>query len=128
MSGICWWFNPQTFLHDAGQAAIQNRMDRLQQGNRPIRLGHERIYGLQSIVRQVHVPREHDDWDLRFHLLDGSRHDPAIQKIQLVVEHNCIDGLGHEKLQALVAIGCGHQFVAVFLQQTKFRRIFMDAE
>jgi len=99
--------------------STQDRMNRFQQGDRAVRLGHQRVYTLQRILRQVHFAREHDDGNTRFYLLDRRCHNSAIQTAELVVQHNCIHRVGHEKQQTLVATGRGHKFV-MLLQLTQF--------
>ena len=56
-------------------------------------------------------------------LLDLSRHHPAVQQAQVILEHDCIHGQRHEKPQAIGTIGRGYQIVSVFLQQTQLSRV-----
>ena len=58
----------------------------------PIRLGDERIDGVQSPLRQFQIVGQHDDWEVWLGLLDLSRNDCAIQQTQMVFENNCIHG------------------------------------
>jgi hypothetical protein len=107
---------------------IQYKVNGRQQEVRPVGLRHERIYGLQSTVGQFQVVGQHDDGNLRLDLLDLSRDDRAIQKTEVVLEHNCIHGPRHEKPQSIATVGRGYQFVSVFLQQTQLSRIPVYAE
>src|SRR5580704_3986642 len=59
---------------------IQYEMDCSPQKVRPVRLGYERINKLQHPVRQFHVLRQYDDWDLRLDLLNLRCDDRIIQR------------------------------------------------
>ena len=90
-----------------GTLRTQHRVDGRQQEVRSVGLGHERIYGVQRILWQFHVFSEHDDGDPWFDLLDLSGSDRAIQESQVVLEHNCIHGMRHEKPQTVGTGGRG---------------------
>ena len=53
-----------------------------------IGLGHQGIHALQCAYRQIQVLRHHDNRDAWFDFLDLSRYNSAVQKTQLVIEHN----------------------------------------
>ena len=107
---------------------IQYEMKSRHQELRPVGLGHERIHGFQSILRQFHVLREHDDGDFWFDMLDLGSDDGPIQKAKVVLEHNCIHRPRHEEPQAFVTIARGQQVVSVFLQQTQLSRVPVYAQ
>jgi len=107
---------------------VQYKVNRRQEKVSPVGHGHERVYGVQGAVWQLHVVGQHDDGKLRFDLLDLRRHQPAIQKAQVVLQYNCIHGPRHEKPQAVATVGRGYQFVSIFLQQTELSRIPVYAE
>ena len=72
---MCRRLNPWLSFTPLGWLHIQNKVNGCQQEVRPVCLGYERIYGLQSIVGQFHVVSEHDDGKVRPDLLDLSRYD-----------------------------------------------------
>ena len=65
-------------------------MDGRQQEVRPIGLGYEGIYGLQVAAGYFQVISHHNDGNFRPDLLDLISDDCAIQKAQVIFEHNCI--------------------------------------
>jgi hypothetical protein len=95
---------------------------------RPVRLRHERIYGLQSTVGQFQVVGQHDDGNLWPDLPDLSRDDSSIQETEVVLEDNCIHGPQLEKLQRIATVGRDYQLVSIFLQQTQLSWIPVYAE
>jgi hypothetical protein len=100
-----WRWSPEPFWLTLGGLHVQHEVESRQQEVSPIRVGHERVHGLESIIRQIRVLSKHDDGDLWADLLDLSRDDRAVQEAQVVLQHNCIHGPQHEKLKAFVAIG-----------------------
>jgi hypothetical protein len=99
-----------------------------QQEVSPIRFGHQRVHGLESIIREVRVLSKHHDGDLRVDLLDLRCDDHPVQEAKVVLDHNCIHRPQHEKLKAVVPVGRGYQIVPVFLQQTELGRLPVNAE
>jgi len=69
-----------------------------QQEVNPIRFGHERVHGLESIIREVRVLSKHHDGNLWVDPLNLSREDYTVQEARVALDHNRIDGPQHEKL------------------------------
>src|ERR1700722_2578460 len=119
-----WNSRPRlSIITELGRLRIQYEVNGRQQEVNAIRLGHQRIYRLQSAVRQFEMLRQHDDGNFWADLFDFGGYNRAVQKAQVVFEHNRIHGLRHEKPQSLVTSGGGYQFVSAFLQQAQLRRV-----
>ncbi|MFY9560535.1 MAG: hypothetical protein WAQ52_09905 [Terriglobales bacterium] len=65
-------------------------MNSCQQEVRPVGLGHQGIYGLQSVAWQFHVIGHHDNGYFRPDLLDLIGDGCAVQEAEVVLEHNGI--------------------------------------
>ena len=104
---MCRYLGPQLSFTTLCGLHIQYEVNRCQQKVRTVGLGDERVYGLQSIGRQLHVLSQHDDGNLWVDLFDLSRHHSAIQKAQLVVEHNCIHRPRHKEPQTIGTVSSG---------------------
>jgi hypothetical protein len=111
-----WRLGPWISFMTRRQLRIQYKVNGGQQEVSPVSLGYERIHGGQGIMRQLHALSEHDDGKAWFDLLDLSRDDCAIQKAEVVLEHNCIHGPRHKQPQTVGTVGRGYQLVSVFLQ------------
>jgi hypothetical protein len=78
---------------------------------------------LQSVLGQFQIVTDHDDGYLRPHLLDFRGHDRAVQQAQVVLDHNRVDRLRHQKPQAFITTGRGDQPIAVLFQVEQLARI-----
>jgi hypothetical protein len=107
---------------------VQHEVNGCQQEVGAVLPGHQRIYGLQGAVGQFQVVGQHDDRNFGPDLLDLVGDSCAVQSSQVVVKHDCVDGLRHKKPQTIGAIGRGYEFISVFLQRTQLIRVSVDAE
>jgi hypothetical protein len=81
-----------------GRLHVQHEVKGGEQEVIPIRFGHERVHGLESIIREVRVLGKHHDGNLWVDPLDLSRDDHTVQEAKVVLDHNRIHGPQHEKL------------------------------
>ena len=119
---------PQSYFEVLGRLHIQNEVHSRPQEVRTVRLGHERVYGIQSTVGQLQVIGQHDYGNLWFDLLHLCRDGRARQKAQFVVQHNRVYRQRHEKLESIGSTPGGYQLVSVLLQQPELAWISMYAQ
>src|SRR5580700_5144661 len=102
-------FLRQSWLH------IQNEVNGGPQKVRSVGFGHYRIHTIQGSIGQFKVVGQHDNRNVWPNLLDRTGNGCAIEKAEMVFEHNCIDGPRHKNSQTFRSIGCGHQVVSLLL-------------
>jgi len=72
---MCRRLRPQLLFTKSERLYIQHEVNSRPQEMSPVGLGHDRIYRLQSTVRQFQVIDQHDNGNLRADPLDLCRED-----------------------------------------------------
>ena len=90
-----------------GRLRIQHKMNGCPQEMWPVVFGNNRVDGVQYTVRQFEVVGQHNDGNFGPNLLDFIRNDCAIQKSEMIIEHNCVYWARHKNPQPVASIAGG---------------------